>query len=82
MEAPMKHYFSIEKSDDISENVASAMELSTQAKHDLVHSTLPRFIPAPIKDALEEFVGVKGSRIYERLKRKEVIYFAYLLKKK
>lgn len=78
MEALLLKYYTIEKYEDISLNVIEALKATTEYKMKQVNSRVPIYC----KKIIADFLGVENSTIHMRLRNKEYIYYAYLLKKK
>ena len=78
MEAMLLKYFTLEKYEDISLNVIEALKATTDYKKKQVNARVPLYC----KKIILDFLGVENSTIHMRLRNKEYIYYAYLLKKK
>lgn len=69
--------FELLKEEIITPNVLRALELGHESKLGLIQQKAPKVLHKP----LESFIGIKGSRIYESLRMKEVEYLNYVLQK-
>mmetsp|Transcript_43911 Transcript_43911/g.42435 ORF Transcript_43911/g.42435 Transcript_43911/m.42435 type:complete len:138 (+) Transcript_43911:595-1008(+) len=67
MEEALKRNFTIEKYEDISENVISALKASSEYKYKLVAS---RHVPLYCRKIIVDFLGVENSTIHNRLRDK------------
>ena len=69
--------FELLKEEIITPNVLRALELGHESKLGLIQQKAPKVLHKP----LESFIGIKGSKIYESLRMKEVEYLNYVLQK-
>jgi ubiquinone/menaquinone biosynthesis C-methylase UbiE len=65
------------KKDNITSNVVKALELVNESKQDLININVPKFL----RQAFQEFAGVKDSKIYNGFVNGEMIYLSYILEK-
>lgn len=69
--------FEIECEEDITPNVLRAMDLTSEAKANLVKEQVPGALRAAFKD----FAGIPGTRVYNSFQSAEVVYMRYELKR-
>ncbi len=69
--------FELLKEEVITPNVLRALELGHESKLGLIQQKAPKLL----HKSLESFTGMKGSRIYESLRTKEIEYLNYVLQK-
>lgn len=61
----------IEKEYDITTNILSTIDKESESRLEIIHKTMPKFLWKMSR----EFIGIKGSRIYNSFKKKKKIYF-------
>lgn len=69
--------FAILESDVITDGVVHALELDDQRRRTLIRQSIPRIL----RDASSEFLGVRGSRVYDQLLGGELEYVRFSLQK-
>lgn len=62
---------------DITANVVKALSLDHDRKLAHIRKSTPRLMANPIK----EYAGLKGSKIYNRLRTREIMYLCFMLEK-
>lgn len=62
---------------DITPNVIHSMELSADYKREMIRNKVFK----PFRNAINDFVGIPGSNIFNKFKERETIYFAIVCKK-
>ncbi len=62
---------------DITANVVHALDLANDAKRALIRRRAPRFLVAPVED----FAGVKGTRVYDDLRTRATLYRSAVARK-
>ena len=63
--------------EDITLNVVHAIEMEETIKQQRISEHIPRWLAKPFK----EFAGVKGSKVYEDLKSRSLVYYRFVLQK-
>jgi hypothetical protein len=63
LEACIKNYFDIVKTEDIRKNVLQSLCLSSHMREKLVEDNAPRFMKSQMKD----FVGVENTAVFNEL---------------
>ncbi len=66
------------KTVNITPNVLKALDLVNESKQTLIKNNVPAFL----KNAFQEFAGVKDSKIYQGLKTGQIVYLSYIFQKK
>ncbi len=69
--------FKIVVEEDITAGVAAALAADDARKRSMIEA----LIPAKIRRLFQEFAGVKGGQIYERLTKRELVYFRFVVRK-
>lgn len=70
--------FILIKSTDITDNVYHSLKLDSDKKKALIQDTIHK----PFKKLFFEFAALKGTRTYEKFKRKELRYLSFVLQKR
>jgi ubiquinone/menaquinone biosynthesis C-methylase UbiE len=68
---------SMVKESDISANVYEALKLDSERKANLIKKTVHK----PLVQSFLEFAGTRGTRIYEKFKSGEKVYYSFVLQK-
>lgn len=63
---------------DITDNVYHSLKLASDKKKALIQDTIQKFF----KKLFFEFAAIKGTRTYEKFKRKELRYLSFVLQKR
>jgi ubiquinone/menaquinone biosynthesis C-methylase UbiE len=61
--------------EDITENVVRSLDLTTESKEEMIR----RYCRKWQTRSFLEFAGVRGSQIYERFRKREMVYMHYVL---
>jgi ubiquinone/menaquinone biosynthesis C-methylase UbiE len=62
---------------DITSNVLAALDADNERKLKLIQESIPKFLVKPFLD----FAGMKGAAVYELFRKREMLYFSFVLRK-